>query len=120
MIAAVMFPGLSRVAILIDFKINQDFIAKVLCINRDEPLTMCNGKCYLSEQLNKVEEQEEKQLPNSKNEKVEVLYFHAKKPFDFLKYADNYISKPSSHNEYEFYDSSFITDIFHPPKVNLI
>jgi len=48
-----IFPSLTKIGILIDFKINQNFIAKVLCINRDKSIITRNGKCYLTEQLKK-------------------------------------------------------------------
>lgn len=44
------------------WKINQTFIAKTLCENRDKPQMHCNGKCYLYKQLKKAEEAE-----NAKN-----------------------------------------------------
>ena len=39
---------------LVDFALNQDFIARVLCINRDEPASACQGKCYLKKELQKA------------------------------------------------------------------
>ena len=76
-----MLPNLTKIGILIDFKINQDFIAEVLCINREKPMTMCNGKCYMSEQLKKVEEQEEKQATNNKKERLRVVLLLCNKCF---------------------------------------
>ena len=46
-------------AILLDFTINQDFISKTLCIKKDVVENTCNGKCHLSKQLEKSEEQSE-------------------------------------------------------------
>ena len=31
------------------FNINQDFIASRLCINRDQPLLLCKGSCFLND-----------------------------------------------------------------------
>ena len=115
-----MLPILTKIGILIDFKINQDFIAEMLCINKEKPMSSCNGKCYLSEQLKKVEEQEEKQAPTNKKERLEVLYCYAKKSLDFPSFANNYKSKLNLAYENELYDSSFISDIFHPPTLILI
>jgi|AntAceMinimDraft_7_1070363.scaffolds.fasta_scaffold26169_2 hypothetical protein len=39
---------------LIEYYANYDYIATVLCENRDKPYLECNGKCYLEKQLNKV------------------------------------------------------------------
>lgn len=114
-----MLPSLTKIGILIDFKINQDFIAEVLCIKKDKPKSTCNGKCYLSEQLKKAEDQEEKQAPTTKKEKSQVLYC-SKKSFTPLKHADTYLSKLNSSYKNEFNSSSFVADIFRPPKRNLI
>lgn len=115
-----MLPSLTKIGILIDFKINQDFIAEVLCINREKPMSTCNGKCYLSEQLKKAKEQEEKQTPSSKNERIEVIYFHSASLFDFLSLENDCVSKLNPAYVNELHTSSFIADIFHPPKLNLI
>ncbi len=120
MIIALVLPNLTKIGILIDFKINQDFIAKVLCINREKPMSTCNGKCYLSEQLKKAEEQEEKQAPTNKKERLEVLYYYAKRAFDFPSNIDCFVSKLNPACIDEFFTSSFIADIFRPPKLNLI
>lgn len=120
MITAMMLPSLTKIGILIDFKINQDFIAEVLCINREKPMTMCNGKCYLSEQLKKAEEQEEKQAPTNKKERLEVVYYYATSAFEFLVHTDCFVSKLNLACIDEFYTSSFIADIFRPPKLHLI
>jgi hypothetical protein len=115
-----MLPNLTKIGILIDFKINRDFIATVLCINKEKPLTMCNGKCYLSEQLKKAEEQEEQQAPTSKKERLEVVYYFIKNPLASLFLSDRYSRKLNHAYKSEFYRSSFAADIFRPPKLNLI
>ena len=120
MIIATLLPNLTKVGVLIDFKINQDFIAEVLCINKKKPASTCNGKCYLSEQLKKAEQQEEKRAPTSKNERLEVLYCFSKDSSNLSYFPGNYKSKLNQVYEVEFYHSPFISDIFHPPKLNLI
>ncbi len=112
-----MLPILTKIGILIDFRINQDFIAKVLCVNKDKPNTACNGKCYLSEQLKKVEEQKEKQAPNNpKVEKLEVLYYYYKNSFDYLRIiAGNHLIEINTTYKNSLYSFTFVTDIFHPP-----
>lgn len=41
---------INNVAIVTDFIINQDFITKTLCIQKDDQKG-CNGKCHLTKQL---------------------------------------------------------------------
>jgi hypothetical protein len=120
MIIAVMLPSMTKIGILIDFKFNQDFIADMLCIDREKPMSTCNGKCYLSKQLKKAEEQEEKQAPASNKERLGVIDYCSISSFDFLFYTNCIASmlKPACVDE--FYTSRYIADIFRPPNFNLI
>ncbi len=119
MVTALMLPLLTKVGILIDFKINQDFIAKVLCINREKPKSTCHGQCYLSEQLKKTEEQEEKQAPTNKKQQIEIVYFCSASLFDLLPSKINFAGKINPACIDKFFTSFFIAAIFHPPKLNL-
>ncbi len=38
---------------LLEYYANYDYIAAVLCENRDKPVLECNGKCYLQSQIEK-------------------------------------------------------------------
>lgn len=35
----------------LEYSINYDFISQELCINLDDDLSACNGKCYLNSQI---------------------------------------------------------------------
>lgn len=50
--------------IYMEFSMRQDYISKVLCINRSKPITQCNGKCYLTKKLEKAQQthEEEKEV----------------------------------------------------------
>ena len=39
---------------IIEYYANYEYIANVLCENRDKPYLECNGKCYLQKQLKEV------------------------------------------------------------------
>lgn len=39
---------------IIEYYANYDYIATVLCENKDKPYLECNGKCYLQKQLKKA------------------------------------------------------------------
>ncbi|MEO0722962.1 MAG: hypothetical protein AAFZ63_00380 [Bacteroidota bacterium] len=119
MIVAMMLPVLAKIGILIDFKINQDFIAETLCVNIDEPILMCSGRCYLADQLKKAGEREEEQIPSSKKERLEVVQYHSKSAPDFFLLANYYGRQLNPACAEVFYTSSFVADIFRPPKLNL-
>ncbi|MDO9554245.1 hypothetical protein [Rhodonellum sp.] len=83
MLLTLLLPSFFRVGIFVHFKANQDFIAEVLCINKDEPLSECNGKCYLGKQLQKVEQNDGETndfQPNPKTEEVRFTLFTSIQP----------------------------------------
>jgi len=45
------FGELSPVLPFLDYFANYDYISKVLCINKDEPVKTCNGKCHLVQEI---------------------------------------------------------------------
>ena len=59
--SALVRPVLSYV----EYWANQDFIADVLCINKDKPQMQCNGQCHLSAQLEKATDSEESDAQNT-------------------------------------------------------
>ena len=116
MILIFLSPIFIKVGILVDFKVHQDFIAKVLCINKDKPMSNCNGKCILAQKLKKAEEPEKREFPAALKERLEINLYLS----DILKVnpgfhlgSENNIK--SSQND-PFLKSNFSTDVFHPPK----
>lgn len=117
MIAVMMLPSLAKIGVLIDFKINQDFIVEVLCVNKDKPMVMCGGMCYLTAQLEEIDDQEGSQAPTQNQERVEVVYFYFSGPNEFIPRPDDYSYTLNAAYKSEFHSSAFVVDIFHPPQV---
>ncbi len=116
-----MLPSLTKMRILIDFKINQDFIAKVLCINREKPMTMCSGKCYLSKELINAEEPDKEQIPgNGEKERYEVIHYYSIGKYPSLILIDSHSRKTKSIYRDNFYHYDYLPDVFHPPKSYLV
>ncbi|MGH1366077.1 MAG: hypothetical protein ACRBF0_21135 [Calditrichia bacterium] len=42
---------LTPVIPVIDFQMRWDYIAKNLCVNKDNPISTCAGKCYLNKKI---------------------------------------------------------------------
>lgn len=58
----VMLMGIStftRLFYFAGYEINKDYIAKVLCINKNKPELHCNGKCFLSKKIEEVEKKQQ-------------------------------------------------------------
>jgi len=49
---------LQPVVPLIEYYSNKEYIASVLCENRDKPALACNGKCYLEKQIKRANNQD--------------------------------------------------------------
>ncbi len=73
-IAALLLPDLTNAGIWIDFILRQDYIAKVLCIQKEEPVNICQGKCFLSQQLLKAQQEQKENLPESFCERLELWF----------------------------------------------
>ncbi len=62
-----------NVGIGVYYHLNKAYITQQLCENRNNPKLHCNGHCYLSKQLKKAEEGEQKQTKNILKEKEELI-----------------------------------------------
>lgn len=106
----------NKVGIILAFKVNQDYIAKALCENKDKPQMHCNGRCVLAKKLKQAEQNEEKQRAQSQ-EKANVLFFCK---MNRLKVEECLLSlQRRDFNSFylRFKPSSFSNDIFKPPQL---
>jgi len=98
--------------VIASFNINQRYIAKELCVNRNNPNSNCNGHCYLCKQLNKEEKPEGIGGSTSK-EKFEVQLF-------FVDVLHENLSLTFSKNifsvlQHPFAEQLYVKSFFHPP-----
>ncbi|MHA8051286.1 hypothetical protein V7S79_09210 [Aquirufa sp. ROCK-SH2] len=57
---AMQIPLVNQWGAVAYYRVNQNYIAKNLCINKDKPKMNCNGHCFLMKQLKAQQEKEEK------------------------------------------------------------
>jgi hypothetical protein len=100
-----------------NFEMNRNFIAQNLCLKKDIQNNTCLGNCYLKKQLDKAEKQEQKQLPQSQKEKLEVLYFQ--NITNFNGQENQYIEEPIifPSNSTQHYKTPYHIGIFQPPEL---
>lgn len=112
----VLLPNLSKMWIVIDFKVRQEYIAQTLCVNRDEPVPMCQGACYLNGQLQKADEQGHDALPHGMKVKPVWIFEAAIPALPLLPVED--VVGGGCHARYAFlYVPPIGQSIFHPPQV---
>ncbi|MBP6826214.1 MAG: hypothetical protein KA165_06635 [Saprospiraceae bacterium] len=111
----ILLQSFSKAWIIISFKINQDYIAKVLCVNRDNPEVLCSGKCVLTKNLKADEGQNGKQLPQKSREQKETNYCF-EMPQWLINSPIEIVAFKKHPTIYRCPRSlPFVTSIFHPP-----
>lgn len=98
------------------FKVNQEQIIAEKCENKAKPMLHCNGKCYLSKQLEKLEQKEQnhnsKTNPFNNNLKFEYI----PTPLDLTFLVAEIESKEKDIFHYKIPAvMEFSGCIFHPP-----
>ena len=67
----------SKCFVILDFKINEDYIAKTLCVYRDNPISCCHGKCFLHKRLAKDETQQQTPVKGNQKEQTPPIFWLA-------------------------------------------
>lgn len=111
----------ARSLVILNWKINQDIITEKYCVNKDKPMMNCNGKCYLSKQLENLElkeEQERKEYPNPQ-QKVESVNYSWIIDDLILNLPKNNTSEKKKLGDCHkvFISTPHLLDFFHPPTV---
>lgn len=102
----------------LDFEIRRDYIVANLCENRDRPILLCNGKCYLTKRVKDAREKEEKQ---AENDYLSHLLYQVMDDRMLVFNAVQNSFELCSFVQYQFSPSltarNPASDIFHPPLV---
>lgn len=97
------------------FHINQTFIAKKHCINKNRPQLNCDGKCFLAKKIKEAERQQQNEQSPGLKEWVEI----APCSVSFIDYNFSFSTKQIEYffeykNNYRFITEE---EIFHPPLI---
>lgn len=90
---------------------NKDYIARVLCINKENKTMHCDGKCYLMQKMQAAEGNTKQAAVSIKYEPVEFLAapFVAVEELSFQQHPPLYVSYHCC------YSSGYDHGIFQPP-----
>jgi hypothetical protein len=112
MLLPLLFLTFSKWFVIIEFKINQQYIATHLCINRDKPWLHCNGKCFLKKKMQQ-QEQQDKTTGNSVKDKSDIFYYRNYN--HFRVFVPSHIIPFNNFYQGKTYPSPTFP-FFHPPK----
>ena len=102
-----------KIGIISFFQANRDYIATVLCVNKEKPITMCNGQCFLDRNLALADEERPEQAPTNNKIQVETSVFIATDVTMDLTLQRLEI-EPANAPQTLYHFSSDVS-IFHPP-----
>lgn len=61
LLIATLLPTVSQWGTIAYYHANKEYIARVLCQNRDKPDLHCDGKCYLAKKLKATQDRQDKE-----------------------------------------------------------
>jgi hypothetical protein len=68
---------LYQLGIITYFQLNHDYVAQVLCINKEKPMTLCYGNCFLKRNLKLTDQTEKPTVPSGSKIKIVIPSFIA-------------------------------------------
>jgi hypothetical protein len=102
------------VTVYIDFKLNQDYIAEFLCVNKNRDDIKCNGQCHLNLKLNDVDQKSSDETPKELTQN-QVSYIFVKQ--NILPLTSPDIKKADSPmQECVGYSFAYSTELLKPPQ----
>jgi len=96
------------------FDINETYIAKELCVNKNNPSAHCNGHCYLNRELNN-QEKSSNPLNTSSKEKFEIQLFCIDAS-SIINVVSSTVATTHSYLQ-NFTAQEFLQYNFHPPSM---
>jgi hypothetical protein len=113
LVASLVLQLFSRQIILLEFRLNQSFISKILCEKRSVPENDCHGKCHLRKQLTKQSEQQKNQKAVSQPTLENFILNET--TFNKISIFEPESEKPLIIHINTTPTAGFLNGIFHPP-----
>lgn len=112
LIIAFFVQSTSQLWIWVSFKINQEYIAANLCINRFEAIPLCKGSCFLEKQLNQDQNQQQK-FPDLKLKEITLFFLDNTNRQTQNGFLNSQFTYPTV--AVTFLNSGHLRSVFRPP-----
>jgi hypothetical protein len=103
--------NVSKLIIIINFGINREYIAKNLCVKKDEPENCCHGKCELKKKLTEEDKKENLPVNTFKDKSEKQNYFGPA----LNVFASNQLTGQPQYNYLTGGGIGVVKEVFHPP-----
>ena len=112
LLLAFMAQTFDKAVIYAEFTINRDYIARVLCINKEKPQSTCKGTCQLKKKIEEKTKKDQSNPDRKSENKVEIISPHnvAATSVTSIRLLHT-IYKPETIGK----PIDILTDFFHPP-----
>ncbi len=102
-----------------EYIVNYDYIANVLCENKEKPQLHCDGKCYLAKQLAKEMDPNSENPFGEKQSKAEIqpILFFQSLPKITLGPRVTKLKQDNFGTSQHLISDLFITEITQPPEI---
>lgn len=114
LIFVILLQSFSKLVLLSNYLLNNEFITLNYCVNKSKPKLKCNGKCHLTKQLKEQEKQESSSKDNSKS--VDEAQFCSEYDHTILP-RFIYVSISANWTYLNGETNTTSPSIFHPPTV---
>jgi hypothetical protein len=102
-----------KLSIITYFQANRDYIAEVLCINKEKKITTCYGQCFLDRHLAIADEENDDQAaPTSKIQVESSVFLMSGIDFDLNR---NFLIQQRPDLRQSLYAYDLTHTLFHPP-----
>ena len=108
-----LLQNFSQVVIMVKYKIDQAYIARVLCENRDKPDMHCNGKCYFIKKIKQAQENERSSERQSQRNLFQEAFITKADPIKFQSQLLYTINTPYTSGDL----AQFNGTLFRPPRL---
>ncbi|SDE44529.1 hypothetical protein SAMN04487996_10564 [Dyadobacter soli] len=102
--------------VYLDYELRKEYIIANLCVNRDNPIVVCEGKCYLAEKIVEAKKQDERRAEQTFMASLLFQAMDTSTPFIFNS-PDRFEGRLAVTFDYisPFLSRTVAADIFHPP-----
>lgn len=114
LVTAVLLPSISSWGTLAYYHLNKDYIARVLCENRDKPQLHCDGKCYLAKQLKAQQDRQDKET-TERVQNTALIQLFCEAGFSFVFASPGRVYQRPLFNYQRSVYASPLRCLFHPP-----
>ena len=114
---ATLLPAVSQWGTIAYYHANKDYIARVLCENRDRPQLHCDGQCFLAKKLKATQDKQDKETTERvQNMPTLSLFCNDLVQFSFAPIALTALVKPVFMYRLPAYFAP-LASVFHPPGI---